>query len=89
MDAYGARLLAARIRAGVRIGSQIEFTGADALGELGPGDRGMVESIADTGDIVVASGSAASSSRSTRTRPRSSRSLRRSSGRLGPSAGGR
>ncbi len=54
MDAYGARLLAARIRAGVRVGSQIEFTGADALGELRPGDRGVVEAIADTGDIVVA-----------------------------------
>ncbi len=52
MDAYGARLLAARIRAGVRVGSRIEFTG-DTLGELRAGDRGTVESIADTGDIIV------------------------------------
>ena len=53
MDAQGARMLAARIRAGVRIGSQIEFTGVTALGELQPGDRGVVEAIADTGDILV------------------------------------
>jgi hypothetical protein len=53
MDAQGARLLAARIRAGVRIGSQIEFTGVTPLGELRPGDRGIVEAIADTGDIIV------------------------------------
>ena len=53
MDAYGARLLAARIRAGVRIGSKIEFTGLTPLGDLRPGDRGTVEAIADTGDILV------------------------------------
>ena len=53
MDAYGARLLAARIRAGVRVGSQIEITGGSALGELQTGDRGTVASIVDTGDIVV------------------------------------
>jgi hypothetical protein len=53
MDAHGARLLAARIRAGVRVGSQIEFTGGSALGELLPGDRGTVEAIDDTGDIIV------------------------------------
>jgi hypothetical protein len=53
MDAYGARLLAARIRAGVRVGSRIELTGGAALGELRPGDRGTVEAISDSGDIIV------------------------------------
>jgi len=53
MDAQGARMLAARIRAGVRIGSRIQFTGVTALGDLQPGDRGVVEAIADTGDIIV------------------------------------
>ena len=55
MDVQGARLLAARIRAGVRIGSHIEFTGTAAADErLRPGDRGIVQEIADSGDIVVA-----------------------------------
>lgn len=55
MDAQGARLLAARIRAGVRIGSQIEYTGTGTAHEqLEPGDRGVVKEISDTGDIVVA-----------------------------------
>jgi uncharacterized protein DUF4314 len=54
MDAHGARLLAARIRAGVRIGSRIEITGPSPFGELRQGDRGTVQAIADTGDIVVA-----------------------------------
>lgn len=54
MDANGARLLAARIRAGVRIGSEIEFTGRVPLGDLRPGDRGVVQAIADTGNVVVA-----------------------------------
>jgi len=54
VDAQGARLLAARIRAGVRVGAQIEFTGAaSSHGQLRPGDRGVVHDIADTGDIVV------------------------------------
>lgn len=53
MDIQGARLLAARIRAGVRIGSQIEFTGASHE-QLRTGDRGVVQDIAATGDIVVA-----------------------------------
>jgi Domain of unknown function (DUF4314) len=55
LDVQGARLLAARIRAGVRIGSQIEFTGsAETHDPLRPGDRGVVKEIADTGDILVA-----------------------------------
>jgi hypothetical protein len=54
MDVQGARLLAARIRAGVRIGSHIEFTGtAESHERLRPGDRGLVQDIAETGDILV------------------------------------
>jgi hypothetical protein len=53
MDIQGARLLAARIRAGVRIGAQIEFTGGSHE-HLRTGDRGVVKDIVDTGDIVVA-----------------------------------
>jgi hypothetical protein len=45
-------LLAARIRAGVRIGSQIEFTGSSHE-RLRAGDRGVVRDIVETGDIVV------------------------------------
>ena len=55
MDVQGARLLAARIRAGVRIGSRIEFTGAaESHARLRPGDRGVVQDIAESGDILVA-----------------------------------
>jgi hypothetical protein len=54
MDIQGARLLAARIRAGVRIGSHIEFTGAPETHErLRPGDRGVVKDIVESGDILV------------------------------------
>jgi len=54
MDAQGARMLAARIRAGVRIGTQIEFTGAAGTHErLRPGDRGVVKDIVESGDILV------------------------------------
>jgi hypothetical protein len=54
MDANGARLLAARIRAGVSIGSRIELTG-DIAGEHGlrAGDRGIVHAIGEHGRIVV------------------------------------
>ncbi|MFO7571682.1 MAG: DUF4314 domain-containing protein [Gaiellaceae bacterium] len=54
MDANGARLLAARIRAGVSIGSRIELTG-DMHGESGlrAGDRGVVNAIGEHGEIVV------------------------------------
>lgn len=54
MDVQGARLLAARIRAGVRIGTRIEFIGTVDADGLQPGDRGIVTEIVDTGDIVVA-----------------------------------
>lgn len=54
MDANGARLLAARIRAGVSIGMRIELVG-DALDESGlcAGDRGVVDQIDDRGHVVV------------------------------------
>ena len=54
MDPHGAKLLAARIRAGVAIGTRIELVGD--LGEdsgLCPGDRGVVHEIGDTGHVVV------------------------------------
>lgn len=54
MDAHGARLLAARIRAGVSIGSRIELTGdVDCEQGLRAGDRGVVSAIGEHGRIVV------------------------------------
>jgi hypothetical protein len=44
MDAIGARLLAARIAAGVRIGSRIELVSYWET-VLGAGDRGLVREI--------------------------------------------
>ena len=54
MDANGARLLAARIRAGVGVGARIELvaTPADDSG-LCAGDRGVVDKIDDRGLVVV------------------------------------
>jgi hypothetical protein len=52
MDASGARLLAARIAAGVRIGSRIELI-ADGESELRAGDRGVVRDIEAGGAVVV------------------------------------
>ena len=52
MDASGARLLAARIAAGVRIGSRIELT-ADSDTDLRAGDRGVVCDIEAGGAVVV------------------------------------
>ena len=54
MDAYGARLLAARIRAGVRIGDDVELLGDDLTAGLHAGDRGIVREISVQGNIVVA-----------------------------------
>jgi hypothetical protein len=51
MDASGARLLAARIAAGVRIGSWIELI-SDA-DDLRAGDRGVVREIESGGDVLV------------------------------------
>lgn len=54
VDSNGARLLAARIRAGVRVGARIELLSiADDSCELVVGDCGVVESIVDDGDVVV------------------------------------
>ena len=52
MDAIGARLLAARIAAGVRIGSTIELV-SDSDDELRAGDRGVVRGIESGGAVVV------------------------------------
>jgi hypothetical protein len=54
MDAIGAQHLAARIRAGVRIGTRIELVGApDEESGLEPGDRGVVDQIDIRGQVVV------------------------------------
>ena len=54
VDTEGARLLAARIRAGVRVGSRIELVSvAEGVSRVHPGDRGVVRAIADDGDVVV------------------------------------
>jgi hypothetical protein len=54
MDAIGARLLAARIAAGVRIGSVIELlSDSDTDTELRAGDRGVVRGIDVGGAVVV------------------------------------
>lgn len=54
MDPLGARLLAARIRAGVSVGTRIELVGDanDAPG-LSAGDRGVVEEIDVRGMVRV------------------------------------
>lgn len=54
MDANGARLLAARIRAGVGIGARIELV-QDARDDSGlcAGDRGVVDQIDERGHVFV------------------------------------
>ena len=54
MDTQGARLLAARLRAGVAIGARIELveTPSDDSG-LHAGDRGVVDQIDEDGRVVV------------------------------------
>ena len=54
MDTQGARLLAARIRAGVAIGARIELVEAprDDSG-LCAGDRGFVDQIDEDGHVFV------------------------------------
>lgn len=54
MDTNGARLLAARIRAGVAIGQSVELVIDDANVGLHAGDRGVVSDISEHGNIVVA-----------------------------------
>lgn len=54
MDAIGAKLLAARIRAGVSAGMRIELVD-DATDDSGlrAGDRGLVRNVDESGRIVV------------------------------------
>jgi len=55
MDVLGAQLLAARIRAGVRIGARIELIDTGATGSaLAVGDRGEVRGFTAEGNVVVA-----------------------------------
>jgi Domain of unknown function (DUF4314) len=54
MDPLGARLLAARIKAGVSVGTRIELVSDTAeSAELSAGDRGVVQDIDDRGRIRV------------------------------------
>lgn len=54
MDANGAKLLAARIRAGVSVGMRIELV-QDVSDDSGlrAGDRGVVNQVDDHGRVVV------------------------------------
>ena len=54
MDIRGATLLAARIRAGVRVGARIELVSVgDAACGLQVGDCGVVREIIEDGHVVV------------------------------------
>ena len=54
MDPLGARLLAARIRAGVAVGTRIELVhDADGTSGLCAGDRGVVDDIGVGGLVRV------------------------------------
>ena len=54
MDSNGARLLAARIRAGVHVGARIELLSiGDGSSELVVGDCGVVDEIVDSGHVIV------------------------------------
>jgi hypothetical protein len=54
VDIRGASLLAARIRAGVRIGARIELVSVgDESSGLRVGDCGVVRDIADNGQVTV------------------------------------
>ena len=54
MDTQGARLLAARLRAGVAIGARVELV-EDPRDDSGlcAGDRGVVDQIDEQGRVVV------------------------------------
>jgi hypothetical protein len=54
MDASGARHLAARIRAGVRVGQWVELVGDASTEGLHPGDKGVVHAISADGSVTVA-----------------------------------
>jgi hypothetical protein len=54
MDPLGARLLAARIKAGVSVGTRIELVGDGAASSgFTAGDRGVVDDINDRGRVRV------------------------------------
>jgi hypothetical protein len=53
MDPAGARLLAARIRAGVSVGTRIELVRDDQASGVTQGDRGIVDEIDDSGNVSV------------------------------------
>jgi Domain of unknown function (DUF4314) len=54
VDARGSRLLAARIKAGVRVGARIELVAVgDTTGGLQVGDCGVVREICDDGIVIV------------------------------------
>jgi hypothetical protein len=54
VDARGAALLAARIKAGVRVGNRIEVLHVgDTASRLSVGDCGIVRAIFDDGRVLV------------------------------------
>jgi hypothetical protein len=54
MDPFGARLLAARIRAGVAVGTRVELVAdGDLESGLHAGDRGVVDDIDDRGLVRI------------------------------------
>lgn len=53
MDALGAIQLAARIKAGVKVGATIEVVHDSSDGRLQPGERGVVRAISPDGVLVV------------------------------------
>jgi Domain of unknown function (DUF4314) len=53
MDPLGARLLAARIRAGVSVGTRIELVRDDTASGVTQGERGVVDGIDDSGNVSV------------------------------------
>ena len=52
MDSLGARHLTARLRAGVRVGTEIELDCDDAESGLRAGDRGVVSAITLDGVVI-------------------------------------
>jgi hypothetical protein len=54
MDVSGARHLAARLRANVRVGEWIELVADESGSGLRAGDRGLVRGFSDEGNVLVA-----------------------------------
>ncbi len=52
MDTLGARHLSARLRAGVRVGTEIELDCDDVESGLRAGDRGVVKAITLDGVVI-------------------------------------